>query len=102
MLVLLAAPPLARNAFLVKPPLADFIYCKERSANQIDAPVATFVCRNKVPYPGNADIDRCYIYDTDENVITKYWVDQKIQGCCRQAQGFFGDNSCQKISAIIC
>jgi hypothetical protein len=89
MLVLLAAPPLARNAFLVKPPLADFIYCKERAANQIDAPVATFVRRNKVTYPGNADTDRCYIYDTDEKVITKYCVDRKKEGCCRQTEVFF-------------
>jgi hypothetical protein len=44
MLVLLAAPRLACNAFLIQPPLADIIYCKERSVIQIDAPVATFVC----------------------------------------------------------
>jgi hypothetical protein len=87
--VLLAAPRLARNAFSVEPPLAGFIYCKERSANQIDAPADTFVCRNKVAYPGNAGIDRCYIYDTDENVITKYWVDQKIEGRCRLTDAFF-------------
>jgi hypothetical protein len=102
MLVLLAAPPLARNAFLLKPPLADFIYCKERSANQIDASVATFVCRNKVTYSGNADIDRCYIYDTGENVITKYGWIRKSRDGCRQAEVFFCDNSCQKLSAIIC
>jgi hypothetical protein len=78
-MVLLAAPPPARNALLVQPPLADLIYCKERSANQIDASVATFVCRNKVAFVGNADIDRCYIYDTDENVLTKNLVDRKIE-----------------------
>jgi len=89
MLVLLAAPPLARNAFLVQPPLADSIHCKERSANQIDALADIFVCRNKVAYPGNAGIDRCYIYDTDENVITKYWVDQKIEGGFRRTNVFF-------------
>jgi len=86
---LLAAPRLAGNAFSVEPPLAGLIYCKERSANQIDAPIETFVRRNKVAYPGNAGIDRCYIYDTDENVITKYWVDQKSGGCFRRPNVFF-------------
>jgi len=89
MLVLLAAPPVARNAFLVQPPSADSIHCKERSVNQIDAPVTTFVCRNIMADAGNPDIDRCYIYDTAENVITKYWVDQKIEGCLRRSAAFF-------------
>jgi hypothetical protein len=78
MLVLLAAPPRVCNALLIQPPLADIIYCKERSAIQIDASVTIFVCLNKVNLPGNPDIDRCYIYDTAENVITKYWVDQNF------------------------
>jgi len=89
MLVLLAAPPVVRNAFLVQPPLADSIHCKERSVNQIDAPVATLVCRNIMADAGNPDIDRCYIYDTAENVITKYWVDQKIEGCFWWAAALF-------------
>jgi hypothetical protein len=89
MLVLLAAPLLARNAFSVQPPLADSIHCKERSVNQIDAPVATFVCRNISAGAGNPDIDRCYIYDTAENVITKYWVDLKIEGWIRQVETVF-------------
>jgi len=89
MLVLLAAPPLARNALFGSAAIGRPFYCKERSANQIDALVATVVCRNKVAHAGNANIDRCYIYDTDENVITKYWVNQKIQKCWQWDTAFF-------------
>jgi len=64
MLVLPAARPFARR-FSGSADIGRPFYCKERSASQIDAQVAAFVCRYEAAQLGDAAIDRCYIYDTD-------------------------------------